>query len=61
MNGLIPIVKRELLSYFRSPVAYIFIIIFLISTAGATWFLGSFYFCIPTINWNVWYQRSTIH
>lgn len=43
MNGLIPIVKRELLSYFRSPVAYIFIIIFLISTAGATWFLGSFY------------------
>ena len=43
MNGLAPIFKRELLSYFRSPVAYVFIIIFLISTAGTTWFLGNFY------------------
>jgi len=38
-----PIIKRELLGYFRSPVAYVFIIIFLISTTGATWYLGNFF------------------
>ena len=43
MNGLGPIIKRELLSYFRSPVAYIFIVIFLVSTTGTTWFVGNFY------------------
>jgi ABC-2 type transport system permease protein len=43
MNTLWPILKRELMSYFRSPVAYIFIIIFLVSTTGTAWFLGNFY------------------
>jgi len=43
MNGLVPIIKRELMSYFRSPVAYIFIVIFLVSTSGTTWFVGNFY------------------
>ena len=40
---MLPIIKRELFSYFRSPVAYVFIIIFLISTTGTTWYLGNFY------------------
>ena len=39
----LPLIKRELMGYFRSPVAYVFIIIFLISTSGATWYLGNFY------------------
>lgn len=43
MKMMIPIIKRELMSYFRSPVAYVFIVIFLISTTGATWYLGNFY------------------
>ena len=43
MQAMVPIIKRELLSYFRSPVAYVFIIIFLVSTAGATFYLGNFY------------------
>ncbi|MGA1599245.1 MAG: ABC transporter permease subunit [bacterium] len=43
MNGLNPIFKRELLAYFRSPVAYVFIIIFLIANAGCTFLLGNFY------------------
>ncbi len=38
-----PIFRRELMAYFRSPVAYVFIIIFLISTTGTTWALGNFY------------------
>ena len=43
MKHLAPIIKRELMSYFRSPVAYVFIVIFLLSTAGTTWYLGNFY------------------
>jgi len=43
MNGLSAILKRELLAYFRSPVAYVFIIIFLIANAGCTFLLGNFY------------------
>ena len=43
MKPILPIIKRELLSYFRSPVAYVFIIIFLVSTAGTTWYLGNFF------------------
>jgi ABC-2 type transport system permease protein len=43
MQSALTIIRRELFSYFRSPVAYVFIIIFLISTTGATWYLGKFY------------------
>ncbi len=43
MKGMIPIFKRELYSYFHSPVAYVFIVIFLISSAMCTFLLGNFY------------------
>jgi len=37
------IFKREFFSYFHTPVAYVFIIIFLMASAGCTFFLGNFY------------------
>jgi len=40
---LMPILKRELFSYFRSPVAYVFIVVFLMATTGAAWYLGDFF------------------
>ena len=43
MTQNIALIKRELGSYFYSPVAYVFIIIFLISTVGTTFFLGNFF------------------
>jgi ABC-2 type transport system permease protein len=43
MKQTIALIKRELLNYFYSPVAYVFIIIFLISTVGSTFFLGNFF------------------
>lgn len=43
MQGLMPIFKRELRGYFHSPVAYVFIIIFLMSSVGCTFLLGNFY------------------
>ncbi len=43
MKGLVPIFKREFWAYFRSPIAYVFIIIFLSANAGCTFLLGNFY------------------
>ncbi len=40
MKQLTPLFKREFFGYFRSPVAYVFIIIFLLGSAGCTFFLG---------------------
>lgn len=35
--------KREFLGYFRSPVAYVFIVIFLLACTGSTFFIGQLY------------------
>lgn len=43
MQGLIPIFKREFQAYFHSPIAYVFIIIFLVANAGCTFLLGNFF------------------
>ena len=43
MNGLVSIYKRELTSYFVTPVAYVFIVIFLFMTGVFTFYLGAFY------------------
>lgn len=43
MNSFYPLFKREFLGYFRSPVAYVFMIIFLLASVGCAFFLGRFY------------------
>lgn len=43
MENFVPLFKREFLGYFRSPVAYVFIVIFLLASVGCTFFLGSLY------------------
>jgi len=35
--------KREFFSYFRSPVAYVFLAVFIIASNGLTWFVGNFF------------------
>lgn len=37
------VLRRELASYFATPVAYVFIVIFLIMSAAFTFYLGGFY------------------
>ena len=37
------VMRRELASYFATPVAYVFIVIFLIMSAAFTFYLGGFY------------------
>ena len=43
MSQVIPVYKREFLGYFRSPVAYVFLISFLVLSVGLAWFVGDFY------------------
>ena len=43
MNEAMAVMRRELKSYFLTPVAYVFIIIFLVFASAFTFYLGSFY------------------
>lgn len=43
MNSIISIMKRELYGYFSTPVAYVFIVIFLFLTGVFTFYIGAFY------------------
>lgn len=43
MNPILIIFKREFLAYFRSPVAYVFLAVFLLAAIGMPWFLGGFF------------------
>ena len=43
MNAMLAIMRRELRSYFLTPVAYVFIVIFLVLTSTFTFYLGNFY------------------
>lgn len=43
MRNFKAIFKRELKSYFESPVAYVFIVIFLLATTGCTFFISRFF------------------
>lgn len=43
MNALFSIYKREFTSYFVTPVAYVFIVIFLFMTGIFTFYIGAFY------------------
>jgi ABC-2 type transport system permease protein len=43
MSGVAAVFKRELRSYFVTPVAYVFIIIFLVLANAFTFYLGNFY------------------
>jgi len=43
MNNIKAIIKRELNGYFSTPVAYVFIVIFLFLTGVFTFYIGAFY------------------
>jgi ABC-2 type transport system permease protein len=43
MSGIINVMQRELSGYFATPVAYVFLIIFLVMTGIFTFYLGGFY------------------
>ena len=59
MSPLRAIFRRELASYFATPVAYVFIVIFLILAGVFTFYLGGFYErgqadLLPFFNFHPW-------
>ena len=43
MNQIPPIFKREFLGYFRTPVAYVFLAVFLVASVGLAFFVSHFF------------------
>ena len=43
MSAILTVFKRELRSYFATPVAYVFIVIFLVLSSAFTFYLGNLY------------------
>jgi ABC-2 type transport system permease protein len=43
MSQILPLFKREFLGYFRSPVAYVFLVVFLFASVGLAFFVGQFF------------------
>jgi len=43
MKSVITIVRRELLSYFTTPIAFVFLVVFLVLAAAFSFYLGGFY------------------
>jgi ABC-2 type transport system permease protein len=43
MTQISPVFKREFLGYFRSPVAYVFLIVFSVASVGLAFFIGGFF------------------
>ena len=43
MSNLLAILRRELVGYFQTPVAYVFIMIFLLLSGALSFYLGNFY------------------
>jgi len=59
MNTLFTICKREFSAYFATPVAYVFIFIFLVMSGVFTFYLGNFYQrgqadLLPFFNFHPW-------
>ncbi len=43
MRGMLNIMRREIMGYFATPVAYVFIVIFLVMSGVFTFYLGGFF------------------
>ena len=41
MQATLTIIRRELAAYFNSPLAYVFIVIFLVLAGGMTFYVGA--------------------
>jgi ABC-2 type transport system permease protein len=59
MSNILTVFKRELASYFATPVAYVFIVIFLLLAGAFTFYIGGFYErgqadLLPFFNFHPW-------
>ena len=59
MNGIVMIFRRELAGYFSTPIAYVFLVIFLFLSGVFTFYMGSFFErgqadLLPFFNFHPW-------
>jgi ABC-2 type transport system permease protein len=59
MKNITTILNREFASYFTTPVAYVFILVFLVLSSAFTFYLGQFYErgqadLLPFFNFHPW-------
>ena len=59
MKNITIILSREFASYFTTPVAYVFILVFLVLSSAFTFYLGQFYErgqadLLPFFNFHPW-------
>lgn len=59
MHGLNAIIKREFTAYFQTPVAYVFIVVFLLASGAFTFYLGDYFRrgvadMEPFFRWHPW-------
>ena len=59
MSNIVTVFKRELASYFATPVGYVFIVIFLLLAGAFTFYIGNFYErgqadLLPFFNFHPW-------
>jgi ABC-2 type transport system permease protein len=59
MQGLCAVFKRELLGYFQTPVAYVFIVVFLMASAAFPFYVDQFFErgkadMAPFFSWHPW-------
>jgi ABC-2 type transport system permease protein len=59
MSGIKAICKRELCGYFQTPVAYVFMVVFLIASGAFTFYLGNYFNrgvadLEPFFRWHPW-------
>lgn len=52
MSAFIAVFRREFSGYFRTPVAYVFLAVFLVLTTALTWFLANFFKTGKDIGYN---------
>lgn len=43
MSPILPVLKREFLGYFRTPVAYVFLAVFVLASVGLAFFVSQFF------------------
>lgn len=43
LRGTVPVFRREFSGYFRTPVAYVYLTVFILGANGLPWFVGNFF------------------
>src|SRR6267142_249017 len=61
LKNIVTIAKRELNGFFASPVAYVFIVIWLLLNGFFTWHPWLYLFLVPAVGMRLWSEERRLH